>query len=155
MVRPGALPVCFHNTMHCLCHRMYHNVCKYSYLPWYYKLLKTVIVLLPNSDLGSSRVNLQMLAEWNREDNPLIYLTAHTCEQHNSQASGSHTRGIRTQVPFFGALSVFISGASIFFPSLCARLRFNGGSLSPPTNRGNSAEDFKATLSKVKKYNIE
>lgn len=26
------------------CHRIYHNICKYSYLPWDYKLLKTVRV---------------------------------------------------------------------------------------------------------------
>lgn len=38
---------------------------------------------------------------------------------------------IITEVPFFGVLSV--SEASTFFPSLCARLRFNGGSPSPPT----------------------
>lgn len=94
-----------------------------------------------------------------REDNHLIYLSKKndnpyllTAQQSSSRIT--HTRGIRTQVPFFGALSVFVSGASIFFPSLCARLRFKGGSLSPP-NRGNSAEDLKATLSKVKKYNIE
>lgn len=48
-----------------------------------------------------------------------------------------HDQCIRTKVPFFGALSVFVSVASTFFPNLCARLRFNGGSLSPPTNGEN------------------
>lgn len=51
----------------------------------------------------------------------------------------THTQHIRKKLPFFGALSVLVSVASTFFPNLCARLRFNGGSLSPPTNRENVA----------------
>lgn len=90
MVRPGALPVCSWNTMHCLCHRMYHNVCKYSYLPWEYKLLKTVMVFFTQQwpRIQQSKPSNAWWMKQTREDNPLIYLTAHTCEQHNSQALG-------------------------------------------------------------------
>lgn len=161
-VRSGALPTCSRNTVH-FCHRIYHNICRCSYLPWDYKLLKTVMVCLTQrwpriQQSKPSHVCWMKKQTW--EDNNLIHLSKKNdkpCLLPSQQTSIriTHTKRIGTQVPFFGVLSVLASGASIFFPSLCARLRFNGGSLSPPTNRGNSASDFKSTFSKVKKYNIE
>lgn len=54
--------------------------------------------------------------------------------------------------PLFGALSAFVSGASILFPSLWARLRFKGGPLSPPTNRRKLVLRFQVHLDKAKKH---
>lgn len=60
-----ALPVRFHNTVYFFHHRIYHNICKYSYLPLLCTLPMTVRVFILSSgiSLESSRVNTQMFIE--------------------------------------------------------------------------------------------
>ena len=60
------------------CHRIYHNICRYSYLPWDYKLLKTVMVFLTQRwprVQQSKPSNVCWMKKQTWEDNNLIHLS--------------------------------------------------------------------------------
>ena len=60
------------------CHRIYHNICRYSYLPWDYKLLKTVMVFLTQRwprIQQSKPSNVCWMKKQTWEDNNLIHLS--------------------------------------------------------------------------------